>query len=70
MIGSFYDEYLIPFSTEGEDEFRLDPNFTNFRKKRVRGVSYIWVKWLGWPNKFNQWVKETDVRRLNPDVKL
>lgn len=65
VIGSFYAEYLIPFSTTDEGEFRLDPNFTNFKKKQIRGVPYIWVKWLGWPNQFNQWVKESDVRKLN-----
>ena len=69
VIGSFYDEYLVPFSANGEGEFWLDPNFP-IKKKRVRGVPYVWVKWLGWPEKFNQWVKESYVRRLIPDVEI
>ena len=64
VIGSFYQEYLIPFSPPAGGEFKLDPNFNDFKKKRINGVPHIWIKWLGWPTKFNQWVKETDLRRL------
>ena len=65
IIGSFYQEYLIPFSPPATGgEFKLDPNFNDFKKKKINGVSHIWVKWMGWPSKFNQWVKETDLRRM------
>ena len=67
IIGSFYSEYLVPFTppTDGA-EYRIDPNFSDFKRKRVRGVPHIWVKWLGWPSKFNQWVPEADIRHLLP----
>ena len=67
IIGSFYSEYLVPFTppTDG-GEYRIDPNFNDFKKKRIRGVPHIWVKWLGWPSKFNQWVPEVDIRHLLP----
>ena len=67
IIGSFYSEYLVPFSplTDG-GEYRIDPNFRDFKRKRIRGVPHIWVKWLGWPSKFNQWVPEADIQHLLP----
>ena len=67
IIGSFYSEYLVPFTppTNG-GEYQIDPNFNDFKRKRIRGVPHIWVKWLGWPSKFNQWVPEVDVRHLLP----
>ena len=67
IIGSFYSEYLVPFTppTDG-GEYRIDPNFSDFKRKRIRGVPHIWVKWLGWPSKFNQWVPETDIQHLLP----
>ena len=67
IIGSFYSEYLVPFTppTNG-GEYRIDPQFNDFKRKRIRGVPHIWVKWLGWPTKFNQWVPEVDIRHLLP----
>ena len=67
IIGSFYSEYLVPFTppTDG-GEYRIDPNFSDFKRKRIRGVPHIWVKWLGWPSTFNQWVPEADIRHLLP----
>ena len=67
IIGSFYSEYLAPFTppTDG-GEYRIDPNFRDFKRKRIRGVPHIWVKWLGWPSKFNQWVPEADIQHLLP----
>ena len=67
IIGSFYSEYLVPFTppTDG-GEYRIDPNFSDFKRKKVRGIPHIWVKWLGWPSKFNQWVPEADIRHLLP----
>ena len=67
IIGSFYSEYLVPFTppTDG-GEYHVDPNLTDYKRKKIRGVPHIWVKWLGWPTKFNQWVPEARVRHLLP----
>ena len=65
VIGSFYEEYLVPFSPPPDgDVFKLDPNHKDFKRKNIRGVPHIFVKWLGWPKKFNQWVPENDIRHL------
>ena len=67
IIGSFYEEYLVPFTPKENGEYKLDPNFRNFKRKNIGGVPHIWVKWLGWPEKFNQWVPLEDVRNLLPE---
>ena len=65
ILGSFYKEYLVPFSPPADGgEFKLDPDHKDFRRKKIRGIPHIFVKWKGWPKKFNQWVKETDIRRF------
>ena len=67
IIGSFYEEYLVPFTPLADGgEYLLDPKFTDFKRRSIHGVPHIWVKWLGWPDKFNQWVPEQDVRHLLP----
>ena len=65
VIGSFYEEYLVPFSPPPDgDVFKLDPNHKDFKRKNIRGVPHIFVKWLGWPKKFNQWVPVNQVQHL------
>lgn len=66
IIGSFYEEYLVPFNPAENREYKLDPNHRNFKRKRIRGVPHIWVKWLGWPEKFNQWGPFENVKHLIP----
>ena len=65
VIGSFYEEYLVLYKPPAEGaEYKVDPNHNDFRRKNIRGVPHIFVKWLGWPKKFNQWVPVNDVRHL------
>ena len=65
VIGSFYEEYLVQYEPPAEGaEYKLDPNHKDFKRKNIRGVPHIFVKWLGWPKKFNQWVPVNDVRHL------
>ena len=67
IIGSFYEEYLVPYiPPKDEATYRLDPSFQGYKLKNIRGVSHIFVKWLGWPHKFNQWIPLDDVRSLLP----
>ena len=59
---------VVPFTPPKDGgEYRIDPKFSDFKRKRVGGVPHIWVKWLGWPSKFNQWVPEEDIRHLLPE---
>lgn len=67
IIGSFYEEYLVPFIPVEGRKYKIDPNFKDFKRKNIRGVPHIWVKWLGWPKKFNQWVPFKEVKDLIPE---
>ena len=65
VIGSFYEDYLVAFQPAVNGAvFDLDPNHKDFKRRNIRGVPHIFVKWLGWPKKFNQWVPENNVRHL------
>ena len=65
VIGSFYEDYLVAFQPGPNGAvFDLDPNHNDFGRKNIRGVPHIFVKWLGWPKKFNQWVPVDNVRHL------
>ena len=67
VIGSFYSEYLVPFDPPVDGEYRLDPMFKITEKKNIRRIPHIKVKWLGWPNKFNQWIRADSVSHLLTD---
>ena len=65
VLGSFYEDYLVPFQPPANGAvFDLDPNHKDFKRKNIRGVPHIFVKWLGWPKKFNQWVPVNQVQHL------
>ena len=64
ILGSFYEEYLVLFNPDNDAKFKIDPRFNNFKRKMIKGKEHVWVKWLGWPDKFNQWVPMDDVRHL------
>ena len=66
IIGSFYEEYLVPYIPDADKVYQLDPSFKGYTRKNIRGVPHILVKWLGWPNKFNQYVPYEDVSHLIP----
>ena len=65
VLGSFYEEYLVAFQPPTDGVlFKIDPNHKELKRKNIRGVPHIFVKWLGWPKKFNQWVPINEVQHL------
>ena len=67
IVGSFYEEYLIPYTPPQNDPvYRLDPSFKGFKQKNINGIPHMYVKWLGWPDKYNQWIPLRDVQHLLP----
>jgi hypothetical protein len=65
IIGSFYKEYLVPYTPVIDGgNYKIDPKFKDFRRKKIQSVPHIWVKWLGWPEKFNSWIPEKDLNLL------
>jgi hypothetical protein len=62
--GRWYHSELFSarFNPE-EDTYRLDPDFKK-KTKTVKGKKYYFVKYLGWPDKFNQWIPEENLQDL------
>ena len=66
LLGAFYEDYLVHFTPSEDENYQIDPSFKDFKRKNIGGVPHIYVKWLGWPNKFNQWVPQADVQDILP----
>jgi hypothetical protein len=61
ISGVFYREELVPTSLE-ETSHRI----AEVLKSRVRrGVTEHFVRWVGYSEKFNSWIKDTDIVRYN-----
>ena len=61
IIGSFFENELVPF--EGMEFHRtevIDSKGSGKNKKYL-------VHYLGWPNKFNDWVSEDQLKDINPE---
>ena len=54
--GTFYEQELQKIEETGVYEIERVVG-----KKTVRGKKLLFVKWLGYPDKFNQWIKEKDL---------
>lgn len=57
--GTFYQSELQRVSKR--DVFKVDKIL---KRRKRKGVSEVFVSWLGYPKKFNTWVKETDLQAL------
>ena len=57
--GTFYQSELQRVSKRGV--FKVDKIL---KRRRRKGVSEVFVSWLGYPKKFNSWIKETDLQDL------
>ena len=59
--GYFYEEELQRVPKDADTAvFRVEKVL---RHRQRQGQREIFVKWMGWPQKFNSWVKQTDVHR-------
>lgn len=57
--GGFYEAELQKVAKP--EEFKIEKIID---KKRFRGKRHFLVKWLGYPDKFNQWIAATDINDL------
>ena len=53
--GTFYEQELQKVHKSDDDLHRVE---RVIRKRRKNGVTEYFVKWLGYPSKFNSWVKD------------
>ena len=54
--GHWYPEELQAI---GNNEYKIERVLK--RRTAADGTREQFVKWLGWPEKFNSWIKETDI---------
>ena len=60
LKGSFYANELVKVD-DREPEFKIEKVL---KKRTLRGVKQIYVKWLGWPHWYNQWIDESQVTQV------
>ena len=59
--GYFYEHELQKVIKEDDDLFRVEKVI---KSRKRRGQLEHFVKWMGWPAKFNSWIKDSDIKRL------
>ena len=58
--GTWYPEEVQPIA---KNQYMIE----QILKHRKRGrKSEVLVKWMGWPAKFNSWIPESDLEKINP----
>jgi hypothetical protein len=57
VVGSFYEREL----QKANQEVYI---FEVIRRRTKNGIKEVYVKWRGYPDKFNQWIPESDVQDL------
>ena len=63
--GYFYEQELQRVEKEEDDMFRIEKVI---KTRKRRGLTEHFVKWMGWPAKFNSWVQDADVQRFPANV--
>jgi hypothetical protein len=61
--GTFYKEEVQPIRTNANLIEKV------LRKRKVSGKDEMFVKWLGWPAKFNSWITKEDVQNIDKHQK-
>jgi Integrase core domain len=61
ITGTWYETELQSIKIEGSTEFRIDTIIKTQGKGRTRK---LYVKWKGYPEKFNSWILEKDLVNL------
>jgi hypothetical protein len=58
ISGVFYEPELVKV-VKTDEIYKIE---TVLKKRKRKGQTELLVKWLGYPDKFNQWIKESDLR--------
>jgi Chromo (CHRromatin Organisation MOdifier) domain len=61
ITGTWYENELQSVNIEGSTAFRIDKIIKTQGKGRTRK---LYVKWKGYPEKFNSWILEKDLVNL------
>ena len=57
--GHFYEEELQAVTKDIQSVYKIEQVL---KTRKRQGVKELFVKWLGWPKKFNSWIKESDIQ--------
>lgn len=55
ITGSFYQSELQRVTIKDDKLWKVEKII---RKRKRKGVQQYYVKYKGWPNKFNQWITD------------
>ena len=59
ISGSWYEDEIQPI----QKNLYLIEKILKTRKP-PKGEKELFIKWKGWPNKFNSWIKESDIEDI------
>jgi len=59
ISGSWYDQEVQPIK---KNLYLVEKVLR--KRKAASGEQELFVKWKGWPNKFNSWIKDTDIQDI------
>ena len=59
ISGTWYDKELQPIK---KNLYLIEKVLR--KRKATRGEQELFVKWKGWPNKFNSWIKDADIQDI------
>ena len=58
--GYFYEVELQHVTKDASSAFRIEKVL---KRRKRQGHEELYVKWMGWPNKFNSWVQPGDIQK-------
>ena len=59
--GTFYESELQKVNKDRDDLWKIEKVL---KRRKRRGIKEMYVKWLGYPTKFNSWIKESDLENI------
>ena len=59
--GTFYNSELQKVDKTRDDLFKVEKVL---KRRKRNGITEVYVKWSGYPRKFNSWLKQSDLREL------
>ena len=59
--GSFYSSELQKVDKSRDDLFKVEKVL---KRRKRNGIKEVYIKWLGYPKKFNRWLPESDLKDL------
>ena len=60
--GSFFEEELQKTNFNNDHEFKIEKII---RRRKRQGVKEVLVKWFLWPEKYNSWIAESELRNIS-----